>query len=135
MHHALGWNFTFEHIKIHQDSSVQLADLPIKVQLNVEANQLARDFLATSEYQEHASQFPSTKCQLVIEGDTISRKVPNTIFFQAGVGPLHGYLPMHNFCTQETLDSIPGQPMAQHNLTMGATVLPHQTLPSPPPTG
>jgi hypothetical protein len=35
---TLGWTFQFEHVKSHQDNTVPLADLPLEVQLHVEAD-------------------------------------------------------------------------------------------------
>jgi hypothetical protein len=103
---SLGWVFTFEHVKSHQDDSIQIEDLPLAVRLNVEADRLATEYLETSEYQGHAPLFPSAKCQLVIDGDTISRKMPNAIRFKAGAGPLQDYLRTRNSWTQDVLDSI-----------------------------
>jgi hypothetical protein len=89
---ALGWKFAFQHVKSHQDKSIPVANLPLEVELNVEADRLARAFLNDSKFQGHASLFPSAKCQLLLNRGTVSRKLPKALCFHAGVGPLQTYL-------------------------------------------
>jgi hypothetical protein len=103
---ALGWKFAFQHVRSHQDDSVSAATLPLDVQLNIEADRLATDYLSTSEYAGNASLFPSAKCQLLINGDTISRQLPRAIRFQAGALPLQNYLKERNHWSQPTIDSV-----------------------------
>jgi hypothetical protein len=105
-HRAIGWKFAFEHIHSHQDDSIATVDLPLEVQLNVEADQLATAFLDSSQYQGRASLFPSAKCQLLINDNTVSHKLPNAIQYQAGIGPLKTYLKARNNWSDETLESI-----------------------------
>jgi hypothetical protein len=78
-HRAIGWTFEFKHIHSHQDDSVALEDLTHEVRLNVEANRLATDYLSTSKYLGWASLLLSAKCQLLIQGATLSSKLPNAI--------------------------------------------------------
>jgi hypothetical protein len=105
-HRTIGWNFEFKHVHSHQDDSVALEDLPLEVRLNVEADWLATDYLSTSEYQGRASLFPSAKYQLLLQGATVHRKLPNAIQYQADIGPLHKYLREPNSWSQETLETI-----------------------------
>jgi hypothetical protein len=102
----IGWHFQFVHVKSHQDKTTAIRDLPLAVQLNIEADKLATDYLETSAFQGHASLFPSAKCQLTIDNDTVSRKLEQAIRFKAGTGPIHEYMRKRNTWSQETLDSI-----------------------------
>ena len=77
MYRALGIQFLFTHVKSHQDDSIPVASLPLEVRLNVEADRLATEYLATSHSQGRATLFPSAKCQLLVDGATVSRKLPN----------------------------------------------------------
>ena len=81
----------------------------MEVQLNVEADRLASEYLSDSIPQSKALLFPSAKCQLVIDGNTISRKIPHAIRFHAGAGPLRIYLMQRNNWTEAVLDSIDWQ--------------------------
>jgi hypothetical protein len=105
-YNAIGWKFSFEHVRSHQDKAIPVDDLPEEVQLNVEADRLATEFLEDSEYQGRAGLFPSAKCQLLLGGETVTRKVPNAIRFQAGAGPIRKYLMKRNQWCETTLDSI-----------------------------
>jgi hypothetical protein len=106
VHRRIGWKFEFKHVNSHQDDSIPLRDLPLDVQLNVEADRLATDYLETSQSAGRASLFPTAKCQLLIDDETVSRKLPLAIRFQAGKGPLLEYIMNRNSWSQETLQSI-----------------------------
>jgi hypothetical protein len=45
----MGWTFSFEHVKSHQVNSIATENLPLEIQLNVEADHLATEYLATSD--------------------------------------------------------------------------------------
>ena len=102
----IGWKFAFQHVRSHQDDSRPIHSLPLAVQLNIEADRLATEYLETSQYQGYDSIFPTAKCQLLLNGETISRKLQNAIRFQAGTGPIHAYMKDRNHWSQQTLNSI-----------------------------
>ncbi len=68
------------HVKGHQDNKIPYANLPLPAQLNVDA-----DCLATRELREHPNLirhtplFPTTKVQLLLEGNSVSRNLPGAI--------------------------------------------------------
>jgi hypothetical protein len=101
MYQKLGWMFAFEYVKGHQDNSIEIKNLPLDVQLNVEADQLATEYLATSQYQGRVSLFLSV--------DTISCKLQNAIRYQAGLGPTQTYVMARNTWSDQTMRSIDWQ--------------------------
>jgi hypothetical protein len=105
---SLGWHFDFEHVYSHQDKTIAIQALPLQVQLNVEADRLASEYLEQEEsiHQGRASLFPSAKCQLILDGASVTRKLPQAIRFQAGAAPMREYLMKRNHWDRATLDSI-----------------------------
>jgi hypothetical protein len=105
---SLGRHFTFEHVYSHQDKTIAVEDLPLPVQLNVEADRITTEYLEHEDsiHQGRASLFLSAKCQLLLNGDSVTRKLPQAIRFQAGASPMRAYLMKHNHWDLTTLDSI-----------------------------
>jgi hypothetical protein len=105
MHRAIGWKFTFQNVKSNQDISIPMANLPLEVQFNMEADRLATTYLEI-DTQGRTSLFPLTKCQILIDRLTVLRKLQHTIHYQAGAGPIQEYMMVHNSWTKETIESI-----------------------------
>jgi hypothetical protein len=110
VYHELAMKFTFLNVKSHQDdaaSEVSLS-LVLDTRLNIEA-----DWLATSAYIQEdttrrpiAALFPSAKAQLLIKGKSLTRKLPQTIHFEAGSVGIRTYLKDRNAWAKRTLDNI-----------------------------
>jgi hypothetical protein len=127
----LGWQFQFTHVRSHQDDSIPLCNLPMEAQQNVEADRLATEFLTVAKYAGRASLFPSAKCQLLIDGATVSQKLPMAIHFQVGKEPLQSYLRQRNTWSQETLEfHLMGSPRLGTLLPSGTAMLSYQAMSS-----
>jgi hypothetical protein len=103
----LGLQFTFLHVKSHQDDDGPVSGLSLEAQLNVEADLLATEYLKeTDTNRPIALLFPTAKCQLIINGKSITRKIPECIRFEAGSIGIRSYLMNRNLWNEQTLDDI-----------------------------
>ena len=102
----LGIDFEFMHVKSHQDDDGPVADLTLEAQLNVQADTLATAALQEASTHRKVALFPTAKCQLILAGASITRRIPQAIRFQAGAKDIQEYLRERNKWTQDTLDEI-----------------------------
>ena len=70
------------HVKSHQDKTTSIHKLPLPVQLNIEADKLAEARRKKLISFGRGSLYPSTKIQLVIDEDTVTKNVEHTIIRQ-----------------------------------------------------
>jgi hypothetical protein len=69
----LAINFTFMHIKSHQDDDGPVANLSLETHLNVEADRLTTKYLqAGKSGQPIALLFPSAICQLIVNNKLVT---------------------------------------------------------------
>jgi hypothetical protein len=60
-------NFTFMHVKSHQDDDGPLKNLSLETRMNVEANKLATEYLQEAHPKHPITLlFPTAKCQLIV---------------------------------------------------------------------
>jgi hypothetical protein len=113
----LGIHFTFLHVKSHQDDDGPVAGLTLEAQLNVQADALATAALKDAPTYSKVALFPTAKCQLIIAGKLITRKIPQAIRYQAGLENIQTYLMERNKWNQATFHEIAWEPMGKHMLT------------------
>jgi hypothetical protein len=76
----LGIQFTFMHVKSHQDDTRDIRNLPLKSRLNVEADRLATAYMVEDiQRRPTVNLFPSAKAQLLINNSSVTRKLPEAI--------------------------------------------------------
>ena len=102
----LGIPFTFLHVKSHQDDDGPVSGLTLEAQLNVQADTLATEALKEAPTISKVLLFPSAKCKLIINGKSITRKIPQAVRYQAGAGPMKTYLLERNNWCEETFTDI-----------------------------
>jgi hypothetical protein len=102
----VGIPFTFLHVKSHQDNDGPVSVLTLEAQLNVQADTLATEALKEAPTILKVSLFPSAKCQLIINGKSITHKIPQAVRYQAGAGPMKIYLLERNHGCEETFTGI-----------------------------
>ncbi len=92
LYQELEINFTFMHVKSHQDDETTTANLSLESRLNVEA-----DRLATAYMQEDLTRrpvvtlFPTAKVQPIIQEASVTRRIPQAIRFAAGMKDMEEY--------------------------------------------
>jgi hypothetical protein len=72
----LGIPFTFLHVKSHQDDDGPIVGLTLEARLNVQADTLATAALVDAPMVPKVALFPTARCQLIIDGKLITRKIP-----------------------------------------------------------
>jgi hypothetical protein len=102
----LGIPFTFLHVKSHQDDDGPVAGPTLEAQLNVQADALATEALADAPTYPKVALFPTAKCQLILAGKSITRKIPQAIRYQGGVNNIQTYLMERNQWSKETFHKI-----------------------------
>jgi hypothetical protein len=102
----LGIHFTFLHVKSHQDDDGPVAGLTLEAQLNVQADTLATAALKDALTYSKVALFPTAKCQLLLAGKSITRKIPQAIRYQAGLENIQTYLMERNKWNQATFHEI-----------------------------
>ena len=107
LYQELEINFTFMHVKSHQDDETPTANLSLESRLNVET-----DRLATAYMQEDLTRrpvvalFPTAKVQLIIQEASVTRRIPQAIRLAAGMKDMEEYLLDRNSWTKQTFDDI-----------------------------
>jgi hypothetical protein len=95
------------HVKSHQDDDGPLENLSLETRMNVEADKLATEYLTEAHPKRPiALLFPSAKCQLIVNEKSVTRKIPQTLRFEAGSIGIRSYLTQHNLWTEATLDTV-----------------------------
>ncbi len=102
----LGIPFTLVHVKSHQDDDGPVTGLTMEAQLNVQADALATEALKDAPTYPKVSLFPTAQCQLIVNGNSVTRKIPQMIRYQAGVGEIQKYLLERNQWNIETFNKI-----------------------------
>jgi hypothetical protein len=102
----LGIPFTWMHVKSHQDNDGPIAGLSLEARLNVQADALATAALTEAPTIPKVALFPTARCQLILDGRSITRKIPQAIRHQAGLGDLQTYLMEQNNWTLNTFHEI-----------------------------
>jgi hypothetical protein len=103
----LNMKFIFFHVHSHQDDEIPLANLSLESRLNVEADRLATEYMQEDHIRRpQVALFPSAKAQLLINDVSITRKIPQSIRFAAGLGPIKKYLKTCNTWTDQILDKV-----------------------------
>ncbi len=103
----LKMQFTFQHVLSHQDDDTPVENLTLETRLNVEADRLATEYMQEDLIRRPTvALFPTAKAQLLIKDVSVTRKIPQSIRFAAGSGPIQAYLMERNKWTRQTLDTI-----------------------------
>jgi exonuclease III len=103
----LSLNFSFVHVKSHQDDGALVANLSLELRLNVEADCLATEYMSEDKTRRPIVElFPTAKAQLIIKTTSVTRKLPQAIRFAAGSIGIRAYLKERNLWTEATLDGI-----------------------------
>jgi hypothetical protein len=76
MYKQLDIPFMFLHVKSHQDDDGPVESLSLKAQLNVQADELATKALHDAPTHNRVELFPTAKCQFIIAGQSVTRKIP-----------------------------------------------------------
>jgi hypothetical protein len=81
-------------VQSHQDKDKAVSQLPIDVQLNIRADELAGNFhgLSQSHRGDPTQMITGTKCQLLIQGETVSSKHRKTARNVRRTAALHEYM-------------------------------------------
>ena len=106
MYKTIGLSFVFMHVKSHQDDAGPVAGLSLEARLNVEADLLASEYLQEALHTPIVPLFPMAKCQLILNEKSVTRKIPQTIRFEAGSIGIRIYLQTQNLWSEATLDTI-----------------------------
>jgi exonuclease III len=107
MYRELGLHFNFKHVKSHQDDDTPSSNLSLECRLNVEADRLATEYMQEDHTRRPiVALFPSAKAQLLIQGASVTRKIPQAIRFAAGCKDIQQYLRERNTWSENTLDDI-----------------------------
>jgi hypothetical protein len=107
MYSKLAIKFHFLHVKSHQDDDGPVDRLTLETQLNIEADRLATAYLQQQEPRRPiALLFPSARCQFIINEKSVTRKIPQSIRFEAGSIDIKQYLMERNNWHETTLDDI-----------------------------
>jgi hypothetical protein len=102
----LGVHFTFLHVKSHQDDDGPVAGLTLEARLNVQADTLATAALFDAPTVPKVALFPTAQCQLIIDGKSITRKIPQAIRHQAGLNDIQTYLMERNNWSEDTFSEV-----------------------------
>jgi hypothetical protein len=104
----LNLRFEYVHVKSHHDNSTPMHGLSLEVRLtNVEADRLTTEYMTEDkERRPTVSLFLSVKAQLIINDDSVTRKLPLAIHYAAGSILIRPYLMNIVAWTEQTLDSI-----------------------------
>jgi hypothetical protein len=79
IYQELGITFEFTHVKSHQDDDGPVDALTLEAQLNVQADALATEALKHAPTYNKVMLFPTAKCQLILDGVSITSKIPQAI--------------------------------------------------------
>ena len=67
---------TFTHVHSHQDKTIPFHEIPLPVQLTMEADKLAVNRCLWNISEKNSSLYPTTKVHLLIDQDTITKNIP-----------------------------------------------------------
>ena len=102
------------HVKGHQDKTVPYADLPLRAQLNVDADHLAGEFHATfSPTPERVTRLGSNPVQFHLPSGTITSKVKQVVRKAATTPPLQDYICESTLWSPQTFDAVDWLPHGQ----------------------
>jgi hypothetical protein len=86
-------NFTFMHVKSHQDDNNPVANLFLETRFQEEADQLATEYLQSDKpRQAIALPFLTAKCQLIVNNKSMTLKIPQAIRYETGSKAIQKYL-------------------------------------------
>jgi hypothetical protein len=72
---TMNFTLTFKHVKGHQDSTLDLKDLPREAILNIECNRLASKALQSATHTHTVQFMPASQIAVQVDGVTISRRI------------------------------------------------------------
>jgi len=98
----------FKHVKGHQDRSTPYPALSLSAQLNVDADHLADNFMATHQDKEYSrvTLLPTASCQLNLAPGTATFKMKRELRLARTTEPMIAHLCKRNNWTRDVFDSI-----------------------------
>jgi hypothetical protein len=99
---------SFEFVKGHQDKKKPYAELPLKAQLNCDADDLANGYIHRNPNKDYntATMIPSGKAQLHLPTGTVSSKLNTELRLARTTGPLKAHLQKKFEWDDTTFDDI-----------------------------
>ena len=94
------------HVKSHQDKSVRYQDLPLEVQLNIQADQLAEQRRRIATGNTYSPLYSTTKIHLLIDEETVTKGWKYNISFQYQQREMLAYLINRYGWTSHVFNSI-----------------------------